>query len=451
MVCQIGVKASAQYRWGIVNMRSVWFKRSLILSLAAVLTAVACGTSSTPSAGSVKVMATWAGSEQASFLEVMKPFTQQTGITIQYEGSKDQDALLTTRVAAGNPPDLAAAPSPTLLTQFAKQGKVSALNDVVDMTALTNQVSKTWIDLGEPLGDGKLYQIYSWVSLKGLIWYNPKNFQAKSYSVPNSWDNLLNLQATIKSGGTTPWCIALEGGAASGWPGSDWVKEIILSQSGPTVYDNWWQGKQKWTSPEIKLAWTTWGKILGPGDSNVYGGAQTMASTNYTDGGTPMFQTPPKCYMHNQASFITSFFQSANPALVAGTDYNFFPLPDITASFAGAHVVAGDAWSMFHDTPQARQMMKYLSTAAAQEIWVKRGGKISPNNQVALTSYPDALSKSTAQILVATKIGKYDGGDLMPADMKNAYWSAVLKFAANQTNLDTILSDLDKIQATAYK
>jgi alpha-glucoside transport system substrate-binding protein len=431
-------------------MHRLWLKRSLILSLVSVVTAVACGTGSTPSAGSVKVMAQWTGAEQASFFAVMKPFTDQTGITISYEASRDQDALLTTRVASGNPPDLAAAPSPTLLTNFAKTGKVVALNNIVDMTALQSQYAKSWIDLGEPLGDGKLYQIYSWVSLKGLIWYDPKNFQAKGYNVPNSWDSLLALQDTIKSGGTTPWCVALESGASSGWPGSDWVKEIVLSQSGPTVYDNWWQGKQKWTSPEIKLAWQTWGQILGSGDSNVYGGAKNMAATNFADGGTPMFQNPPKCYMHNQASFITSFFQSANASLQPGPDFNFFPLPDITSQYAGAHVVSGDAWSMFHDTPQARQMIKYLTTAAAQAIWVKRGGKISPNNQVSLDTYPDALSKSTASILVATKIGKYDAGDLMPADMKNAYWSAVLQFAQDQSKLNSILANLDTIQAKAY-
>src|SRR5260370_37154951 len=282
-------------------MHQLWLKRSLSLSLAAMLTAVACGTSSAANAGSVKVMATWPGKEQASFMAVMKPFTDSTGITIQYEASRDQDALLTTRVAAGNPPDLAAAPSPTLLTNFAKAGKVKALNSIVDMSALQSQNSKTWIDLGEPVGDGKLYQVYSWVSLKGLIWYDPKSFQAKGYNVPNSWQSLLDLQGTIKSGGTTPWCVGLESGAASGWPGSDWGKEIVLSQSGPTVYDNWWQGKQKWSSPEIKLAWTTRGTILGPGDSNVYGGAESMAATSFTDAGTPMFQTPPKCYMHNQA------------------------------------------------------------------------------------------------------------------------------------------------------
>jgi alpha-glucoside transport system substrate-binding protein len=411
---------------------------------------VACGTSSTTNAGSVSVMATWTGTEQASFMAVMAPFTQQTGITIKYEAAKDQDALLTTRVSSGNPPDLAAAPSPALLTNFAKAGKVISLNNIVDMTALQAQNSQSWITLGEPLNDGKLYQVYSWVSLKGLIWYDPKNFQAKSYNVPNSWDSLLSLQDTIKSGGTTPWCVGLEAGAASGWPGSDWVKENVLSQSGPTVYDNWWQGKQKWTSPEIKLAWQTWGQILGPNDSNVYGGAKNMAATNYADGGTPLFQNPPKCYMHNQASFITSFFQSANPSVVAGTDYNFFPLPDITAQYAGAHVVSGDAWSVFHDTPQARAAIKYLTTPAAQAIWVKRGGKISPNSQVSLDNYPDPLSKSTAQILVATKIGKYDAGDLMPAAMKNAYWAGVLAFAADQSKLNSILANLDSVQATAY-
>ncbi len=431
-------------------MHKLWLKRSVILSFVAVFTAVACGTSSTTNAGSVKVMATWTGAEQASFMAVMAPFTQQTGITISYEASRDQDALLTTRVAAGNPPDLAAAPSPTLLTNFAKTGKVVALNNIIDMTALQSQYSPGWITLGEPLNDGKVYQVYSCVSLKGLIWYDPKNFQAKGYNIPNSWDSLLNLQQTIKSSGTTPWCIALESGAASGWPGSDWVKEIVLSQSGPTVYDNWWQGKQKWTSPEIKLAWQTWGTILGANDSNVYGGAKNMAATNFGDGGTPMFQTPPKCYMHNQASFITSFFQSANASLQPVTDFNFFPLPDITSQYAGAHVVAGDAWSMFHSTPQAQQMLKYLQTAAAQAIWVKRGGKISPNNQVSLDTYPDPLSKSTAQILVATKIAKYDAGDLMPADMKNAYWAAVLQFAADQTKLNSILANLDSIQAKAY-
>lgn len=427
------------------------FKRSLILSLATVLTAVACGTSSTQNAGSVKIVSTWSGQEQASFFAVLKPWEDQTGIKVDYTSTRDEDAILTSSVAAGNPPDLAAAPSPQLLVTFAKQGKVVPLNNIVDMNALQQNTSQSWITLGEPLGDGKLYQIFSWAAVKGLIWYNPKTWQSKGYSVPQSWDQLLSLQDQIKSSGTTPWCLTVESGAATGWMASDWLKEIVLSQSGPDVYDKWVAGTQKWSSPEIKQAFQTFGQILGPSDSNVYGGAPYIVATNFGDVGTPMFQSPPKCMMLNQASFITTFFTSANPQLQPGTDFNFFALPDINQQYAGAHVVAGDAWSIFHNTPQAQSLIKYLTTADAQAIWVKRGGKLAVNKQVPLSDYPDVLSKESAQIVVNTKIAKYDATDNMPADMKNAAWADLVKFIQNQNQLDAILAHLDSVQASAYK
>ena len=344
-----------------------------------------------------------------------------------------------------------AAPSPQLLTQFAKQGKVIALNDAIDMNAMQANTADSWIKLGEPLNDGKLYQIFSWAAVKGLIWYNPKSFQAKGYQVPTTFDQLTALQGQIKGAGTTPWCVAVESGAATGWPASDWLKEIVLSQSGPDVYDKWVAGTQKWSSPEIKQAFTTFGQILGPNDSNVYGGAQNIIATNFGDVGKPMFTNPPKCYMLNQASFITTFFTSSNPNLKPVDDFNFFALPDINSQFAGAHVVAGDSWSMFHDTPQARKLINYLTTAQAQDIWVKKGGKLAVNKQVPLDDYPDQLSKLSAQLVVNTKIGKYDATDQMPADMKAAAWKDLVKFIQNQGQLDALLADLDKVQATAYK
>jgi alpha-glucoside transport system substrate-binding protein len=425
--------------------------RALGVALAAIFTVAACGGGGSSSAGTVHVIAVWSGAEQASFMAVIKPFEDQTGIKVSYESTRDEDAILTSRVAAGNPPDLAAAPSPQLLTTFAKAGKVIALNDAVDMTALQSSTAKSWIDLGEPLADGKLYQIFSWAAVKGLIWYDPKNFQSKGYNVPKTWDDLTALQTQIKSSGTTPWCVTLESGSASGWPASDWLKEIVLSQSGPAVYDKWVAGTQKWTSPEIKTAFQTFGQILGSNDSNVYGGKQFMLATNFGDVGTPMFQNPPKCQMLNQASFITTFFTSANPSLTAGTDFNFFPLPDINTQFSGAHVVAGDSFSMFKDTPQARKLIQYLTTAQAQDIWVKRGGKLAVNKQVSLSDYPDTLSKESAQIIVNTQIAKYDATDNMPADMRAAAWTGLLNYVSNQNNLDSILATLDKVQATAYK
>ena len=241
-------------------MRALTRVRALVPALSAILVAVACGTGASSNAGTVHIVAVWSGQEQASFMAVLKPFEDQTGIKVDYESTRDEDAILRTRVSAGNPPDLAAAPSPQLLTQFAQQGKVKPLNNAVNMSDLQSSTSQGWIKLGEPLADGKLYQIFSWAAVKGLIWYDPKNFSAKNYSVPKTWQDLLTLQQTIKSSGTPPWCIAVgSGGAADGWPASDWLKEIVLSQAGPDVYDKWVAGKQTWDHPrperQQRLRW----------------------------------------------------------------------------------------------------------------------------------------------------------------------------------------------------
>src|SRR5260370_3280329 len=247
-------------------MHSSSLTRALVVGMAAVVPAVACGTWSGTNAGLIKSLAAWSGQEQASFFAVLKHWEDKTGIKVNYEYSRDLDALLTTRVGAGNPTDLAAAPSPTTLTNFAKQGKVIALHDKIDVASLKSNYSQSWIDLGTI--NGKLYETFSWVAVKGLIWYDPKNFQAKGYNVPANWQSLLDLQSTIKTGGTTPWCVALESGSASGSPGSDWLKENLLSQAAPRVYDSWGARTQKRTSPQIQSSFTTCGPILCPNDTH---------------------------------------------------------------------------------------------------------------------------------------------------------------------------------------
>jgi alpha-glucoside transport system substrate-binding protein len=418
-------------------------------AMVALVAVVACGSSSTASKGSVHVLAVWAAAEQDSFMATLKPFEDQTGIKVLYESTRDVDSVLATRIAAGNPPEIAALPSLASVNKYAGQGKLVQLdNGILDMTTMNAQYSPGWIKLGTI--NGKLYQIFAWASVKGLIWYDPAKFAAKGYQVPTDWAGLMALSAKIKADGTTPWCIAVASGAASGWPGSDWVKEIVLSQSGPAVYDSWWQGKTKWTDPAIKLAWTTWGSILGPNDSNVSGGSKTILSQPFGNGGDGIFKSPPKCYMHNQASFITDNFVKQDKA-VPGTDFKFFPLPDVDPQYAGAHVGGGDSFSMFKDTSQSRALIKYLTTPDAQAIWVKRGGKLSPNKSFDPANYPDDITRQVATVMTTAKIFDFDAGDLMPDAMFHAYWSAVLKFVADQSKLDSILQNLDTVQATAYK
>jgi alpha-glucoside transport system substrate-binding protein len=430
-------------------MRNVRSVQVLVLVALTALLVAACGgttgSSGTKTGGTVKVLATWGGSEQASFLAMVKPFEDSTGIKVQYEGTRDLNAVLTTRVTAGNPPDLAGLPGPGQMITFAKAGKLIALDNVVDQAAMKDQYGDSWQKLVQV--NGKQYGIFIKAALKSLIWYDPKVFSANHWTVPKTYDELTALAAKIKSSGTAPWCMGVESGAASGWAATDWLEDLLLRQSGPQKYEDWFNGKLKWSSPEVKQAFQSLGAVV----KDTYGGPNTILSTNFGDAGTPMFVTPPKCDMLHQASFITDFFVKANPALKPGEDFNFFAFPTINTQYAGAEEVAGDLFGMFKDTTQARQLMKYLTTPEAQRIWVKRGGSISPNKQVATSDYPDKLSQATAQILTSAKITEFDASDLMPDAMANAEFKGLLDFIGDQSKLDSVLATLDTAQASAYK
>jgi alpha-glucoside transport system substrate-binding protein len=391
--------------------------------------------------GTVSVLATWGGSEQDAFMAMIKPFEDATGVQIEYTGTRDLNAVLTTRVQG------AGLPGPGQMAQFAQQGALVDLSKVLDMSTYTSQYAKTWSDLGT--ANGQLVAVFIKASVKGLIWYDPKVWQADNYQIPATWDDMMNLSTQIADTGSTPWCVALESGAASGWPGTDWLEDIVLRQSGEQTYNDWWQGKIAWTSPEIKKAWETWGQIVA-NPKMVYGGANTMLTTNFGNVGDGLFTTPPNCYMVHQASFITSFFQQNTPGVQPVTDFDFFGFPPFTAGAPVSTEMAGDLFGMFNDTPQAEALIKYLVTPEAQDIWVKIGGAISPNKDVPLDTYPDALSKKAAERLTSADIAVFDASDMMPEAMNSAFWQSILNYVQNPQNLDSILQNLDSVQQSAY-
>jgi alpha-glucoside transport system substrate-binding protein len=104
---------------------------------------------------------------------------------------------------------------------------------------------------------------------------------------------------------------------------------------------------------------------------------------------------------------------------------------------------------MYNDTPQARELMKYLATADAQKIFVAAGGTLAANKTV--TNFPDPLFKTANDMVAAAKNVLVDASDAMPADMNKAFWRATLEYTKDQSKLDSILAGLDQVQATSYK
>src|SRR5690606_17111625 len=118
--------------------------------------------------------------DEVKFNESIKEFEEKTGIDIQYEGSKEFEATISVRVNGGNAPDIADFPQPGLLKGFVQDGKVIDVTTFLSDDYLKKQYAESWLDMATMPGkDGDVMAgIWARSSVKSLVWYNKKEFEA---------------------------------------------------------------------------------------------------------------------------------------------------------------------------------------------------------------------------------------------------------------------------------
>lgn len=273
------------------------------------------------SGGRLKIIGTWGGSE----LETFKKVCGAAGVEIDFETTRDLDAILTTRLKANNLPDMAILPNPSKMKELIKAGTLRELN-YIDRNELEKNYSKLWIDMGSY--GGKLFGIYIKAANKSLIWYNPEEFKKNGWLVPSNWDELISLTKKIASSGKKPWSI----GADIGWPLSDWIENILVHNSGPEIYNRWIYHEIRWTHSEIKKAFLKWYDIVGNKDF-LCGGIDGTLSTKFQNAAFMVFTKPPKAYLHYEGDFISSIVVAELSNIKPGESIDFFPFPPIKTEY----------------------------------------------------------------------------------------------------------------------
>ena len=416
-----------------------WGKVTLTLLTGAVIGLSACSQSvSTSGEKSVTILGQFSPEETARFEESLLPFEEETGIDVVYESADNFTSLLKMRISSFNAPDLAVLPQPGLMADLARADLLVPLTDVMDTQALRASYSDDWQALGSV--DGALYGLWYRVSVKSLVWYRPTAFEAKGYDIPQTWGELSALSKEIVADGGTPWCIGLESGAASGWPGTDWVEDILLRSSGPESYSQWISHELPFNSPPVIDAFNQFGQVLR-NPKYVEGGAAKAVATPYGEAATGILSNPPDCYLHRQANFASSYFPEDKRPRV---DYDVFPLPGIKEEFGTPILVAGDAIVLLNETPEAIALINYLATPEPHEIWASLGGFISPHQQVPISTYSDLVDQNIAQILIDAETIRFDASDMMPGAVgTGSFWTGMMEFAKGRP-AEAVAKDIDE-------
>jgi alpha-glucoside transport system substrate-binding protein len=376
------------------------------------------------------VFGPWRGADEELFQSILEYFREGTGATVNYSSSENYEQQIVIDTQAGSPPNIAILPQPGLIQDLASKGLLTPLGeDTAAWVAQNYGAGESWVELGTYTGEDGQEQFFAFpykADLKSLVWYSPENFEEAGYEIPTTWEELMALQDQIVEDGGVPWCIGLGSGGATGWPATDWVEDIMLRLHEPSVYDQWTANEIPFTDPRVVEALELFASIA-TNDELVAGGAQAVAATDFRDSPKGLFEIPPACYMHRQASFIPSFFPEGTE-LGPDADADFFYLPAMEEKDLGKPVLgAGTLATITKDSDAARAFIEFLKMPLAHELWMAQSGFLTPHKGVSPDAYANDVLRREGQVLSEATTFRFDGSDLMPGKIgAGAFWTGMI-------------------------
>ena len=269
----------------------------------------------------------------------------------------------------------------------------------------------------------KLYAIFYKAANKGTVWYSPAQFQTNSYQTPTTWDGLDQPVNTIAGSGKFPWAMGVSSGSASGWPGADWIAEIFLNLNpAPTCTTNGWPTRSPGPIPVSR----TPSRCLGRSSAATIISMARRSRSWQRDS--------------SDASYLPFAFASDGLHVLSGRLHRRLhhrpvhkarrraptsissPSQRSTRQYTGALTGGADVVSALTNNTAVQALVKYMATADAQEIWVKRGGFTAVNKAVTPSAYPEKSPRLRRRSLTSATIFRFGADDLMPSAVENAFW-----------------------------
>ena len=426
-----------------------------ILGLLVILSmiAVACGGSSLEGE-EVFITGALVGNDAAGFQQNFDSFTEETGIIVSFQGSDNFEQEIQIQMESGDTPDIALFPQPGGVVDAAQRGYLVALEDVgVDLDEYKANFSEYLVGLGTV--DGIAYGGAHAFNLKSIVWYQPAEFEARGYSVPETWDEMIALADQIVSEGMNPFCFGMYSNGASGWLATDWMEDIMLrTGEGTVTYDKWVNHEIPFNDPVVQNAATLLSQIMHT-EGYVVGGTDAIVSTYFGNAQDPMFEKDangnPGCFMHRQASFITSFWPEAAQA-GAGTETTVFPFPAMDDGLPKAALGGGDMFAVFTEGNEAvNAVVEYMLSdnffaAAAQR---PDNSRIYGHVQFDSSLYSKDITRVLADAItgaLAENAFRFDASDLMPPEVgAGSFWKEMMNLAVEGPGyVNTALDNIEK-------
>ncbi|WP_046728219.1 ABC transporter substrate-binding protein [Streptomyces humi] len=334
---------------------------------------------------------------------------------------------LPTYLTSANPPDVLTWYPGSVANAYARKNLLLDLDEVWNSSPDLKKYSKALHSLCTSSAGRKVFvpATYYWWGM----FYRKSHFARWGVTeLPENWDDFLGLCDQLKSKGVAP--IGLGAGGNTPWVASAWFDYLDIRINGAPYHRELLAGKHRFDDPEVREVFDRWQEVLPYFDPNGTALAFQDATTALLGGKTGMM-------------LIGTFFADSAPAS-ALDDIDFFRFPVIDSKVPLAEEAPVDGYFASARTGRAKQvhdLMSYLATAEAQEIYIKgSSGTVLPCNPDAKDAGTALVKKGRAHVASAAEITQFFNRDSSDALQPTAD-TALTKFLAEPKQVGGILTD----------
>ncbi len=363
-----------------------------------------------------------------AYANVFKAFTAKTGTkvdvnTVDHNTFQEQ----INSYLQGRPQDVFTWFAGYRLQFFAQKGLLTPIDDV--WSTLKPQFNSAFQNASKG-ADGKFYFVpmyaYPWA-----LHYRKSLFAEKGYKIPKTWAQFIALCKKMQADGITPIAFADK----DGWPAMGTFDILNMRINGYAFHIRLMAGKEPWNGAKVKAVFNTWRQILPYTSDGALG-------LTWQEGAAQLVNKEAGMYM--LGTFVGQQFTGAD-----AKDLDFFPYPAINPKWGQDSVDAPiDGFAMSRkakNTKEAKQLLTFLGSAAAENIYLKSDpNNFGANKNVSKARYTATQKKSAALVAGSKNIAQFLDRDTRPDFASTVMIPAIQQFLNKPDDVNSLVNSIQK-------
>jgi multiple sugar transport system substrate-binding protein/raffinose/stachyose/melibiose transport system substrate-binding protein len=329
-------------------------------------------------------------------------------------------------LTASTPPDVMTWFAGNRARFFIDNGQIMDISDVWASEGWNESYPKGFQALSTV--DGKQYFLptswYWWA-----VYYRVSVFEELGLEPPETWDEFLAINETLKENGYTPLAI----GTKYRWTAAAWFDYLNMRINGPQFHIDLMLGKESYDDPRVAKVFEYWRVLL---DNGYF--LEDAAAYSWSEALEPFIAGEAAMYL------MGDFIRDSLPDEVEA-DVDFFRFPIIDPSMPIGEDAPTDGYFLAANAQNpeaAKAFLAYLGSVEVQTYNAEKLGRLPTNSGVDRSMFTESQQKGMELIDGADFVAQFYDRDTTP-EMADEGMNAMMAFWDDPDSIDVLLADLE--------